>query len=175
MATYSSILGWRIPWTEEPGKESRPMRSQRVRHSWDTHTRGFRDVSSGTWLQKGTTLWKYRNRQYERVGTLMSSKSYGRKKRGEAGWLPGHGLQKARTLVSPHTCRRATGIVCETVWAMKHGRRREEDGPSLPWSLRRGCVRQPEAEAAGHKRWPWVITLVSRQVATTWGKTLVFK
>ena len=27
MATYSSILAWRIPWTEEPG-ELQPMRSQ---------------------------------------------------------------------------------------------------------------------------------------------------
>ena len=31
MATHSSILAWRIPWTEEPaGLKS--MRSQRVRH-----------------------------------------------------------------------------------------------------------------------------------------------
>ena len=31
MATYSSILAWRIPWTEEPG-ELQSMGSQRVRH-----------------------------------------------------------------------------------------------------------------------------------------------
>ena len=32
MATYSSILAWKIPWTEEPdGLQS--MQSQRVRHS----------------------------------------------------------------------------------------------------------------------------------------------
>ena len=31
MATHSSILTWRIPWTEEPGG-LQPMRSQRVRH-----------------------------------------------------------------------------------------------------------------------------------------------
>ena len=29
MATHSSILAWRIPWTEEP---DRSMGSQRVRH-----------------------------------------------------------------------------------------------------------------------------------------------
>ena len=29
MATHSSILDWRIPWTEEPGK-SQPMGSQGV-------------------------------------------------------------------------------------------------------------------------------------------------
>ena len=39
MATHSSVLAWRIPWTEEPGRlQSR--RSQRVRHdrAWDEHS-----------------------------------------------------------------------------------------------------------------------------------------
>ena len=31
MATHSSILAWRIPWTEEPGG-LQSMRSQRVGH-----------------------------------------------------------------------------------------------------------------------------------------------
>ena len=31
MATHSSILAWRIPWTEEPGK-LQSMGLQRVRH-----------------------------------------------------------------------------------------------------------------------------------------------
>ena len=32
MASHSSILAWRIPWTEEPGRLP-SMGSQRVRHS----------------------------------------------------------------------------------------------------------------------------------------------
>ena len=37
MATHSSILAWRIPWTEEPsGLQS--MGSQRVGHDWVTNT-----------------------------------------------------------------------------------------------------------------------------------------
>ena len=32
VATYSSILAWRIPWTEEPGKVQ-SVGSQRVRHN----------------------------------------------------------------------------------------------------------------------------------------------
>ena len=32
MATHSSILAWRIPWIEEPGR-LQPTGSQRVRHS----------------------------------------------------------------------------------------------------------------------------------------------
>ena len=35
MATHSSILAWRIPWTEEPGK-LQSIRSQRVEHDWVT-------------------------------------------------------------------------------------------------------------------------------------------
>ena len=31
MTTHSSILAWRIPWTEEPG-ELQPMESPRVDH-----------------------------------------------------------------------------------------------------------------------------------------------
>ena len=35
MATHSSILAWRIPWTEEPGR-LQFMGSQRVGHDWAT-------------------------------------------------------------------------------------------------------------------------------------------
>ena len=37
MATHSSILAWRIPWTEEPGG-LQSMGSQRVRHNRATNT-----------------------------------------------------------------------------------------------------------------------------------------
>ena len=32
MATYSSILAWKIPWIEEPDKQQ-PIRLQRIRHN----------------------------------------------------------------------------------------------------------------------------------------------
>ena len=35
MATHSSILAWKIPWTEEPGG-LQSMESQRVEHDWAT-------------------------------------------------------------------------------------------------------------------------------------------
>ena len=35
MATHSSILAWRIPWTEEPGR-LQSTGSQRVGHNWAT-------------------------------------------------------------------------------------------------------------------------------------------
>ena len=37
MATHSSILAWRIPWTEQPGG-LQSMGSQRVRHDLVTDT-----------------------------------------------------------------------------------------------------------------------------------------
>ena len=42
MATHSSILAWRIPWTEEPG-ELQSTGWQRVRHDWQTNTFFFLD------------------------------------------------------------------------------------------------------------------------------------
>ena len=41
MATHSSILAWRIPWTEDPGR-LQPMGLQRVRQDWVTNTFAFR-------------------------------------------------------------------------------------------------------------------------------------
>ena len=35
MTTHSSILVWKIPWTEDPGK-LQSMGSQRVGHNWAT-------------------------------------------------------------------------------------------------------------------------------------------
>ena len=39
-ATHSSILAWRIPWTEDPGA-LQSMESQRVGHDWSTNTWGL--------------------------------------------------------------------------------------------------------------------------------------
>ena len=61
MATHSSILAWRIPWTEEPdGLQS--VESQRVRHdratNTHTHTRlTLSVVCKQEHNNKKTTLW----------------------------------------------------------------------------------------------------------------------
>ena len=55
MATHSSILAWKIPWTEEPGR-LQSMGSQRVRHDWVTEQvhmhlkQGFPDSTLGKLL-----------------------------------------------------------------------------------------------------------------------------
>ena len=46
MATHSSVLAWRIPWTEEPGR-LQSMGSQRVGHNWATNTFTL------TWIYNG--------------------------------------------------------------------------------------------------------------------------
>ena len=47
MATHSSILVWRIPWTEEPGGLL-SMGSQRVQHDWATSTHTGRKQSESS-------------------------------------------------------------------------------------------------------------------------------
>ena len=54
MATHSSILAWRIPWTEEPGG-LQSMGSQRVRHDQNnsartTHTYDQVSTSSSLYI-----------------------------------------------------------------------------------------------------------------------------
>ena len=44
MAIHSSILAWRIPWTEEPGG-LQSMRLQRVGHDWATNTQSWEQTS----------------------------------------------------------------------------------------------------------------------------------
>ena len=39
MATHSSILAWRIPWTEELGGLQESIGSQRVEHDWNDLSR----------------------------------------------------------------------------------------------------------------------------------------
>ena len=53
IATHSSILAWRIPWTEESGG-LQSMGSQKVGHNWTTFT--FFSVDCGDGF---TTLWMY--------------------------------------------------------------------------------------------------------------------
>ena len=57
MATQSSILAWKIPWTEEPGR-LQSMQSQRVEHKWSD----------------------LRRRQWHPTPVLLPGKSHGRRR-----------------------------------------------------------------------------------------------
>ena len=50
MAMHSSILAWRIPWTEEPGG-LQSMGSQRVQLDWVTNTSTFTNVNATLSIQ----------------------------------------------------------------------------------------------------------------------------
>ena len=54
MATHSSILDWRIPWTEEPGR-LQSMGLQKVRHNWATNTFMFKKKKDS--LRKWTKFY----------------------------------------------------------------------------------------------------------------------
>ena len=49
MATHSSILAWKIPWTEEP-RELQPMRSQRIGHNSAANTHSQSIFGYGNYL-----------------------------------------------------------------------------------------------------------------------------
>ena len=65
MATYSSILAWRIPWMEEPGG-LQFRRSQRIRHDWATSTRYKGMYGLPTWCSGKEPTSQYR--RHERHG-----------------------------------------------------------------------------------------------------------
>ena len=52
MATQSSIIAWKTPWTEEPGR-LQSMGSQRVRHDWG-HAHMQTDRQTHTHTHEGT-------------------------------------------------------------------------------------------------------------------------
>ena len=78
IATHSSILAWKIPWTEEPGR-LQSMGSQRVRHDWATSlhliwlSRHFPEPGLNpdlhfpnvlTWTNDSITLWNGHNNNH---------------------------------------------------------------------------------------------------------------
>ena len=58
MAVHSSILAWRIPWTEEPGG-LQSVGLQRIRHNWVTNTITTIPItfSSPCWA-RAKSLWQ---------------------------------------------------------------------------------------------------------------------
>ena len=57
MATNSTILAWRIPWTEEPGR-LQFMGSKRVRYNWGTNTFTFKPLYSWFFMSHSLVVVK---------------------------------------------------------------------------------------------------------------------
>ena len=69
MATHSSILTWRIPWSEEPGG-LQSMGSQRVKHDWSNLT----STLMATDLQNvGSTCWSLCGDRYKRLNKISAA------------------------------------------------------------------------------------------------------
>ena len=101
MATNSSILAWRIPWTEEPGRLW-STESQRVRHNWatDTFTNTIRKSFPYT-LRKNKAKRNLApsRRQWHPTPVLLPGKSHGwRSLVGCSPWVA-----KSRTRLSDFT------------------------------------------------------------------------
>ena len=58
MATHSSILAWKIPWTKESGK-LQSMLLQRVRHDWATSLSFFHFIVKGCSFM--CAIWRRKN------------------------------------------------------------------------------------------------------------------
>ena len=75
MATHSSILAWRIPWTEEPGG-LQSVGSQRVGHNWSNIT--YRHICC---LDKALSV--------NNAGLIFFFLNCFHSKMGSSGWQPG--------------------------------------------------------------------------------------
>ena len=80
MATHSSILAWRIPWTEEPGRPQ-SMGSQRVGHDWATSlSLSLREHFMQRWAQLRTeTVRTQQKQKILRRGGKNTQKNYTKK------------------------------------------------------------------------------------------------
>ena len=56
MATHSSILAWRILWTEEPGR-LQSVESHRVRHDWSDLAHTLTKENLCPWIFHSVMLW----------------------------------------------------------------------------------------------------------------------
>ena len=73
MATHSSTLAWKIPWTEEPGR-LQPMGSLRVRHDWVASLSLFTFMY---WRRKWQPIPVFLPEKSQRWGSLVGCCQWG--------------------------------------------------------------------------------------------------
>ena len=74
MATYSSTLAWKIPWTEEPGR-LQSMGSRRVVHDWATSLSLFTFMH---WRRKWQPTPVFLPEESQGQGSLVGCRLWGR-------------------------------------------------------------------------------------------------
>ena len=70
MATYSSILDWRIPWTEESGR-LQPTGSHELHMTWRLNHHHLLTVAEVSILGSGKTLEKKANSRQSTLGKTL--------------------------------------------------------------------------------------------------------
>ena len=117
-ATHSSILAWRIPWTEKPG-ELPSMQSQRAGHNWEANTHATTSMCT---LHRHTLKERGHKREY-----MTDDSTYMKLNRETIGWwwsqnsgsLEGGGQREELTGFT----RKSFGevdIFCILIWVVKY-------------------------------------------------------
>ena len=88
MATYSSVLAWRIPWTEKPGG-LQSMESQRAWHDWVTNTLFIYWVIMGLKSNMTGVLLREKDRQTDTHADIYTYIHTERERRNRGGNITG--------------------------------------------------------------------------------------
>ena len=114
MATHSSTLAWKIPWSEKPGR-LQSMGSQRVGHNWATSLHNFisfcriRNNVYTTYSTQSSRKWNSRAKNI--VGTSLVVQ-----------WLrirlPMQGTQVWSPVQEDPTCHKATKPMHHSYWSL---------------------------------------------------------
>ena len=98
MATRSSILAWKIPWTEKPGGLP-SMGSQKVKHNWATNTvcvtqQGLKEFRGREWKCSASNGNEEASEGQKKTRSKGQRAVCMRTHRGSQGWKEGWGQRK---------------------------------------------------------------------------------
>ena len=160
MATHSSTLAWKIPWTEEPGR-LQSMGSRRVGHDWATSLSLFTFM---LWRRKWQPTPVFLPGEPQRRQSLVDCRLWGRTESDttEATWQ-----QQQMMLVVKNLSANAGDMV-----SIPGSGRSPGGGHGNP--LQYSCLESPMDRGArqsesqsqlkwqhAHREWPWIYLIIS--------------
>ena len=118
VATHSSTLAWKIPWTEEPGR-LQSMGSLTVGHDWATSLSLYTFMH---WRRKWQPTPVFLPRESQGRGSLVGCCLWGRTEleMTEATWQQPQNFWKDSVIPSPLAESNITQEICPIVWE-SHG------------------------------------------------------
>ena len=125
MATHSSVLAWRIPWTEEPGGLP-SMGSHRVRHDWN-------DLAAAMMLKLKLQYFGHLMQRADSLEKTHAGRDPGQEEKGTtedemAGWH--HWLNGCESEWTPGVGDGHGGLACCDSW----GRKKSDMTEWLNWT-----------------------------------------